>query len=203
MAWCSSGPFAKVGHLENVRNHARGVNANRARPRSAVHSPMTKRQMVDVVGGLSEIDGLERPKRGVKFHFRGPTESGFRVPSGARSNRQWTRASCCGAWPELDQLGKAGHGSIFVHDFHDDPRGLAKPAKAREVHSGFGVARSTKDASGLGAQVGRCVPGLPNSCWCFVCGSMSAWMVLARSLAEMPVVHPCPIRSTETVNGVS
>ena len=34
-------------------------------------------------------------------------------------------------------------------------------------------------------------------------GSMSAWMVLARSLAEMPVVHPCPIRSTETVNGVS
>ena len=30
---------------------------------------------------------------------------------------------------------------------------------------------------------------------------MSAWMVLARSLADMPVVHPWPVKSTDTVNG--
>ena len=37
----------------------------------------------------------------------------------------------------------------------------------------------------------------------FVLGSTNAFTVFERSLAEIPVVHPFPIKSTETVNAVS
>ena len=49
---------------------------------------------------------------------------------------------------------------------------------------------------------GKICPGLPRTSG-FVAGSINALIVFDRSLAEMPVVHPSPIRSTETVNGVS
>ena len=49
---------------------------------------------------------------------------------------------------------------------------------------------------------GKICPGLPNSSG-LVFGSIKAWTVLDLSLVEIPVVHPWPSRSTETVNGVS
>ncbi len=52
------------------------------------------------------------------------------------------------------------------------------------------------------ARSGKICPGLPNAAGC-VCGSTNACMVLALSCAEIPVVVPCPIRSTETVKAVS
>ena len=45
-------------------------------------------------------------------------------------------------------------------------------------------------------------PGLPNSSG-LILGSTSAFIVFALSEAEIPVVQPCPIKSTEIVNGVS
>ena len=52
------------------------------------------------------------------------------------------------------------------------------------------------------ARRGKMWPGRPSSSGRVV-GSMRAWMVLARSWALIPVVHPLPTRSTLTVKGVS
>ncbi len=49
---------------------------------------------------------------------------------------------------------------------------------------------------------GKICPGRPKSSG-FVFGSTRAFIVFALSDADIPVVHPCPIRSTETVNGVA
>ena len=48
---------------------------------------------------------------------------------------------------------------------------------------------------------GKIWPGLPKLCG-LVFGSTKDLIVLARSLTEIPVVHPLPIKSTETVNCV-
>ena len=49
---------------------------------------------------------------------------------------------------------------------------------------------------------GKIWPGLPKSSG-FVSGFISAKIVFERSEAEMPVLQPCPLRSTETVKLVS
>ena len=49
---------------------------------------------------------------------------------------------------------------------------------------------------------GKICPGRPKSSG-FVVGFTKDKMVFARSWADIPVVQPCPNKSTETVNGVS
>ncbi len=49
---------------------------------------------------------------------------------------------------------------------------------------------------------GKICPGRPKSSG-LVEGSTSALIVFALSNTEIPVVQPCPIKSTDTVNGVS
>ena len=52
------------------------------------------------------------------------------------------------------------------------------------------------------AKRGKTCPGLEN--WfALIVSSISAFIVFALSLAEIPVVTPLPLRSTETVNAVS
>ena len=93
---------------------------------------------------------LNSPKRGVELHFCGGLNQAFvfQTVRDQIGNGHELHVVKLG---QLDQFGKPSHGSIFVHDFHDDPRGFAS-RQAREIDSRFGVARSTKDASGLGAQ---------------------------------------------------
>ena len=52
---------------------------------------------------------------------------------------------------ESHQLGHAGHRSIVVHDFADDPGGL-QPCELGEIDGGFGVARALENASFFGLE---------------------------------------------------
>ena len=54
------------------------------------------------------------------------------------------------------EIGEAGHGAVFVHDLHDHRRRGAA-CKARQIHGGFRMARSTEHPTGLGHE-GEDVP---------------------------------------------
>src|SRR6266853_3111546 len=52
---------------------------------------------------------------------------------------------------KLDELGHAGHGAVFVHDFADDA-GIIEAGDAREIDAGFGLPGADEDAAVAGAQ---------------------------------------------------
>ena len=52
---------------------------------------------------------------------------------------------------ELDEVGNAGHGAVFVHDLADDAGG-DEAGHAGEVDGGFGLAGADQDAAFAGAE---------------------------------------------------
>ena len=77
----------------------------------------------------------------------------------------------------------------------------SNPAK-RDKSTAASVCPARRKTPPLRARNGKMCPGFPNSSGRIV-GSIKAKIVLERSLAEIPVVHPCPIKSMLTVKGVS
>ena len=80
------------------------------------------------------------------------------------------------------------------------PPGVSPAMRVRSTTASVWPGRRSTPRSR--ARSGNMCPGRPSSSG-FVAGSTSARIVLARSATEIPVVHPCVVRSTETVNGVS
>ncbi len=52
---------------------------------------------------------------------------------------------------ELRELGNARHGSIFIHHFADDARGI-EPRDSRQVHRGFGLSGANQNSAIAGSQ---------------------------------------------------
>ena len=85
------------------------------------------------------------------------------------------------------KFGKAGHIAGVIHDFADDAD-WATFGKLGEVHGRFSMASALEHAAGACAQR-KDMPGCTRSSGTAV-GSDMVWIVLARSLALMPVVIP-------------
>ena len=77
----------------------------------------------------------------------------------------------------------------------------SNPAKRAKSMAASVCPALRKTPSGC-AFSGNICPGFPNSSG-LVFGSINACKVLALSCADIPVVQPFPIKSTETVKGVS
>ena len=89
---------------------------------------------------------------------------------------------------ELHEVGDAGHGAVVVDDLAEHA-GRVEAGQAGEVDGGLGVAGPLEHAALAVAQredVARAGRGRRGG-WP---GRSSAWMVVARSAAEMPVVVP-------------
>ena len=85
------------------------------------------------------------------------------------------------------QLGTACHGAVGVEDLADDPGGH-ESGEPRQIDARFGLPHALEHAA-RPARSGKMWPGRRRSPGT-VAGLMATWIVVARSLAEMPVVTP-------------
>ena len=83
-----------------------------------------------------------------------------------------------------DQIRQAGHGAVFFHYLANHPGGV-EAGQPAQVNDGLSMAGARQDAALVVAQREQ-VAGLDEVLRARA-GSMSAWMVAARSAAEMPV----------------
>ena len=106
--------------------------------------------VVHVVGGLVEADGLEGAEARVQGHFPRAFHEAFvfqavrnQIGNGHQLHVVFLR--------QLNEFRQTCHGAILVHDFHDDT-GWLKSSKAREIHRRFGVSWAAQHAAGFGPQ---------------------------------------------------